>query len=61
MSKKTIKTIMNKNNNKLGFIIMDGTDYISNTDLTMYANPNNPSGVIRNWISNKNSFVFYSL
>ena len=27
----------------------------------MYENPTDPSGVIRNWMSNKNSFEFYSL
>ena len=29
-------------------------NYISLTDLAKYANPKDPSGVIRNWMSNKN-------
>lgn len=36
-------------------------DYISLTDLAKYANPKDPSGVIRNWMSNRDSFAFYSL
>ena len=36
-------------------------DYISLTDLAKYQKPEDPSGVIRNWISNKNSFDYYSL
>ena len=35
--------------------------YISLTDLARWANPTDPSGVIRNWMSNKNSFDYYSL
>ncbi len=34
-------------------------DFLSLTDLAKYANPEDPSGVIRNWMSNKNSFEFY--
>ena len=36
-------------------------DYISLTDLARVVNSEDPSGVIRNWMSNKNSFAFYSL
>ncbi len=36
-------------------------DYISLTDIAKVANPEDPSGVIRNWMSNKDSFAFYSL
>ncbi len=36
-------------------------DYISLTDLAKYQNSIDPSGVIRNWMSNKNSFYFYNL
>ena len=36
-------------------------DYISLTALAKQANYENPSGVIRNWMSNKNSFDYYSL
>lgn len=36
-------------------------DYISITDIAKYFNSQDPSGVIRNWMSNKDSFAFYSL
>ena len=36
-------------------------DYISLTDLARYQNEQDPSGVIRNWMSNKDSFAFYNL
>lgn len=36
-------------------------DYISITDIAKYFNAQDPSGVIRNWMSNKDSFEFYSL
>lgn len=36
-------------------------DYISLTDLAKYQNPEDPSGVIRNWMSNRNSFDYYGL
>ena len=36
-------------------------DYISLTDLAKYQNPNEPSDVIKFWMSNKDSFDFYSL
>lgn len=36
-------------------------DYISLTDIAKFYNNRDPSGVIRNWMSNKDSFDFYSL
>lgn len=36
-------------------------DYISLTDIAKVVNAADPSGVIRNWMSNKDSFAFYSL
>jgi len=36
-------------------------DYISLTDLARYKNRDNPSDVIKFWMSNKNSYDFYSL
>lgn len=47
--------------NLIGIIKVNNTDYISLTDLAKYANSEDPSGVIRNWMSNKNSFDYYSL
>lgn len=61
MKKDILKTEINVNNNKVGIKRINNVDYISITDLAMYANPDDPSGVIRNWMSNKNSFSFYSL
>lgn len=40
---------------------IDGVDYISLTDLARYKNSENPGDVIIKWMSNKNSFDFYSL
>ena len=59
--KDLIKTEMNVNNKKIGVMRIGNEEYISLTDLARYANPDDPSGVIRNWMSNKNSFEFYSL
>ncbi len=61
MSKKLIQTQMNVNNRQVRVMRVDNIDYISLTDLAKYQNENDPSGVIRNWMSNKNSFDFYNL
>lgn len=61
MKKDNIFTEMNVNNNKVSIMRVNNIDYISITDLAKYANSEDPSGVIRNWMSNQNSFAFYSL
>ena len=61
MKKNIVKTEMNVNETKVSIMRVDNIDYISLTDLATYSNPSDPSGVIRNWMSNKNSFAFYSL
>ena len=61
MKDNLIKTKMNVNNEKISVMRIGNEEYISLTDLAKYANPTDPSGVIRNWMSNKNSFEFYSL
>ena len=61
MSKELIQTQMNVNNRQVRIMRVDNIDYISLTDLAKYQNENDPSGVIRNWMSNKNSFDFYNL
>ena len=61
MKDNLIKTEMNVNNEKISVMRIGNEEYISLTDLAKYANPTDPSGVIRNWMSNKNSFEFYSL
>ena len=61
MSKELIQTQINVNNRQIKVMRVDNIDYISLTDLAKYQNENDPSGVIRNWMSNKNSFDFYNL
>ena len=61
MTKNIMHIKINVDSNIVGIMKINDIDYISLTDLAKYANPNDPSGVIRNWMSNKNSFAFYSL
>ena len=61
MKNNIIETEMNVNSKKVGVMRIDDINYISITDLATYANSEDPSGVIRNWMSNKNSFDYYSL
>ncbi len=61
MKNTTITFEMNVKNNKVSVMRTGNIDYVSLTDLASYSNPNDPSGVIRNWMSNKNSYEFYSL
>lgn len=61
MKKENIKTQMKVKNNLVGVMRVGNIDYISLTDLAKYENEKDPSGVIRNWMSNKESFAFYSL
>ena len=61
MKKEIIKTEMKVKDNIVGVMRVENVDYISLTDLAKYENPKDPSGVIRNWMSNKDSFAFYSL
>jgi len=61
MSKELIKTQMKVKDIQVRVMRIDNVDYISLTDLAKYQNENDPSGVIRNWMSNKNSFDFYNL
>ena len=61
MKKENIVTEMNVNNNKVSIMRVNNIDYISITDLAKYANAEDPSGLIRNRMSNQNSFAFYSL
>lgn len=61
MKKEIIQTEMKVKDNIVRVMKVRGVDYISLTDLAKYENPKDPSGVIRNWMSNKNSFAFYNL
>ena len=61
MKKEIIKAEIKVKDNLVGVMRVGDVDYISLTDLAKYQNANDPSGVIRNWMSNKNSFDFYNL
>lgn len=61
MNNENIKTEIIVKEQKVNVIRIDNKEYISLTDLAKYVNKEDPSGVIRNWMSNKNSFEFYSL
>ncbi len=61
MKKDNLKTQIFVKEQKVDVMTFNGKEYISLTDLARYANKEDPSGVIRNWMSNKNSFAFYSL
>ena len=61
MAKDLVKTEINVIDNKIGITKIGDVDYISLTDLAKCQNPEDPSGVIRNWMSNRNSFDYYGL
>ena len=58
MNKDNIKSEIVVQDRKINIIIIDGQEFISLTDLAKFANDEDPSGVIKNWMSNKNSFQF---
>lgn len=61
MKNSLIRAEINVKNNKVGIMRIRDVDYISLTDLAKYSNKDDPSGVIRNWMSNKNTFEYYGL
>ena len=61
MSKNSITANIIVKENKVGIMRVGEVDYISLTDLAKYANPDYPSGIIRNWMSNRNAFEYYGL
>ena len=61
MNKENVKTQIIVKEQKVDVLIINNKEYISLTDLARYVNKDDPSSVIRNWMSNKNSFEFYSL
>lgn len=61
MKEEIIKTEIKVKDNFVRVMRVRDIDYISLTDLAKYQNEDDPSGVIRNWMSNKNSFDFYNL
>ena len=61
MKEKLVTTGIIVKENKVGILRVGNVNYISLTDLAKYANPEDQSGLIRNWMSNKSSFDYYSL
>ena len=61
MKNDIIRTELKVKDNLVGIMKVGNIDYISLTDLARYRNKDNPSDVIKFWMSNKNSFGFYSL
>ena len=61
MLSKSITTNIKVKDSLVGIMRVGDTDYISLTDLAKHSNPADPSGVIRNWMSNKNAFDYYGL
>ena len=59
--KNNVITELNVKENKIGVMRVGDVDYISLTDLARYKNSVTPDDVIKKWMSNKNSFEFYSL
>ena len=47
--------------NLIGVMRVGNVEYISLTDIAKYKNSDNPGDVIKKWMTNKNSFDFYSL
>ena len=56
-----VTTIMNVNENEIRVMRIDNEDYISLTDLARYKNPNDPSDVIKKWLSNYDTIEFLGL
>lgn len=49
------------NENEVRVMWIDNEDYISLTDLARYKNPDNPSDVIKKWLSNYDTIEFLGL
>ena len=60
MNKKII-AIMNVNESEIRVMRIDNEDYISLTDLARYKNPDDPSDVIKKWLSNYDTIEFLGL
>ena len=56
-----ITTVMNVNDSDIRVMHIGDEDYISLTDLARYKNPNDPSDVIKKWLSNYDTMEFLGL
>lgn len=61
MKEDLIKTELIVKNNKVNVIIINGSNYISLTDLARYANPEEPKIPVQTWMRNKNVVSFLGL
>ena len=61
MKKDLIKTEMIVKDNIVKVIRINGSNYISLTDLARYANPEEPKIPIQTWMRNKNVISFLGL
>ena len=61
MKNDMIKTEIDVKNNKIGIIRINNIDYISLTDLARYKNADDPSDVIKKWLSNYDTIEFLGL
>ena len=61
MNKNNIETEIIVKDRKIRVLRIDNMEYISLTDLASYDEENDASDVIRNWMSTRTSFEFYSL
>ena len=59
--KNEISTIMDVKGTKVRILRVNDIDYISLTDIAKYQDAMEPAIVIFNWMSNRDSFNFYSL
>lgn len=61
MNKVQISMVMNVNENEVRVMRIGSEDYISLTDLARYKNHNDPSDVIKKWLSNYDTIEFLGL
>ena len=61
MNRDNIKTQIMVKEQKIEVLRIDNNEYISLTDLAKYIDNDDPSGLIKQWMSSKDSFDFYGL
>ena len=61
MKNNVVKTELNVINNKVSVMRVNNTDYISLTDLSRYANPEEPKIPIQTWMRNKDVVAYLGL
>ena len=59
--KNIIKTEIIVQKHKISIMKINNIEYISLTDLARYEDNDDPSGLIKQWMSNKDSFDYYGL